>query len=197
MLTLATLAALALVAATTFVYGDVITWTGAGSDNLWSTPQNWDLLRTPAYNDDVVFGQGTTCVANGFTTVASIKLDGDPKRSWDPSILTVLSVLSITGSFNASVNTEVALTTAGSELVCGGKGCTLQGKFTFVAGAVTGSMYATGTTVVRGRIERYKRNRAAFAIEVTLAKVRGLPVVCSVTPGTYASCGNSQVGRAR
>ncbi len=32
----------------------VVHWTGKGNDNLWHNPQNWDVNRVPAYEDEVV-----------------------------------------------------------------------------------------------------------------------------------------------
>ncbi|NIO85005.1 MAG: hypothetical protein GTN53_31175, partial [Candidatus Aminicenantes bacterium] len=33
--------------------GADIQWTGLGGDNLWSTPENWDLGRVPTLEDEV------------------------------------------------------------------------------------------------------------------------------------------------
>jgi len=42
-----------------------IQWVGGGADNLWSTPENWDLGRVPTLGDDVLIDVPTAAAPNG------------------------------------------------------------------------------------------------------------------------------------
>jgi len=42
-----------------------IQWTGLGADNLWSTPENWDLGRVPTLADDVRIDVPAAAAPNG------------------------------------------------------------------------------------------------------------------------------------
>lgn len=67
---------------------DVFTWTGRGSDDLWSNPDNWDSQNRqvgciPSYEDDVVFDQNSFPSSGGTVTIPVSYQAACKKFTWD------------------------------------------------------------------------------------------------------------------
>src|SRR4051812_6287177 len=58
--------------------GVITRWVGFGANSLWTNPTNWDALKVPDANSDVVITNTGTAhvVLNVDTTVASVTVGG-------------------------------------------------------------------------------------------------------------------------
>ncbi|MDO6595272.1 hypothetical protein Q4512_00005, partial [Oceanihabitans sp. 2_MG-2023] len=77
-----------------------VTWIGAGTDNDWDNPANWDVFAIPSTTDDVIIPSGYTVVLNVFGNIKSINLQGD-------SVFEINTNLTFTAPSNFGPNTTV------------------------------------------------------------------------------------------
>lgn len=68
---------LALLCMTTTFGLAQVTWIGTGSDNNWSTEENWSTLELPTSSDDVIIPTGFTVALNVSATIKSIDIQGN------------------------------------------------------------------------------------------------------------------------
>ena len=119
-----------------------IIWTGNGTNNLWSTPNNWDLNRAPAAGDDLVFGAQATD-RNTINDLATLPVIGSITIS--ASGYTVAATAPRTllaGAVN--VGSNVGTVSISSDLQLFAPSGTLQQTFTVNAGS---------TLVVSGQVD--------------------------------------------
>ncbi|MCP4611002.1 MAG: LamG domain-containing protein, partial [Planctomycetes bacterium] len=62
------------------VQAEDIKWTDLGADHLWSTPENWDLGRVPALDDEVLIDVPAAAAPNG--PVIQDGIDAKAKGLW-------------------------------------------------------------------------------------------------------------------
>ena len=114
------------------IQAQTITWTGAGGNNQWYFPQNWDQMRVPNQFDDVYatggevsggmvyvrslhVGPGGLSLLNGVqvTITSDLLIDSNAYFGGDFNILTAGGNIVINGQFNAA-------TMSAPEIHCGG-----------------------------------------------------------------------------
>lgn len=118
------------------------TWTGAGGNNLWTTPANWSLGRVPIASDSVVINGNVTVTLNGAASVTWLTLGlggGTPTLSLGAGATLDIDVGGLT-----MPGTTVSLVT----------GATLTGdgavNITGVLDWDGGTMSGTGGTLISG-----------------------------------------------
>ncbi len=87
----------------------LLTWTGDGADDLWSTADNWDLNRAPAAGDTAVVAlQGANVQVAADVSVARVELDG----STTPSL--------VSDNTSIAIQNGITLATSGDFVQTGG-----------------------------------------------------------------------------
>mgnify|MGYP005837221185 CR=1 FL=1 len=138
-----------------------IVWTGAGSNSLWSTPQNWDLGRAPQAGDDIVFSNlaptsSRTPVYNltGSPTFNSITIAAS---GYTISAATSTPTITLGGPITVGVN--LGTITLSSNLQLTPPTSTLQQTITVNSGS---------TLVLSGQLSGY--SNTTLAAQQTLTK---------------------------
>jgi len=80
-------------------------WTGTGTDNNWSNPDNWSVVAVPGSTDDVVFNGGSVkdCVIDTAANVKSLTLSAGytGTMTLGADLTTVNNLVVTQGNFNA------------------------------------------------------------------------------------------------